>query len=123
MEPIVGPGFLNQVENGQSIAERISRLFCLDQKFPDLVLVKKISKAMEELTENENLKDVALSNMPDIDDEIENPYQDSAQTQNRLNTISEEGKTTSQQFVTGDQVSKDVKSFKKFDDIESEEES
>ena len=35
---------------------------------------------MEELTENENLKDVALSNMPDIDDEIENPYQDSAQT-------------------------------------------
>jgi hypothetical protein len=88
---IVSESYLNTIddtkqliENGdayQSVEEDLMCLLCLDHSYKHLLLIKKITKFIDELTMREELRDRALGVLPDdIDftnyDEDENAYED-----------------------------------------------
>lgn len=90
---IVSENYLNTIDDTkhlfeegdayQKVQDDLQGLLCLDQNYRDLLLIKKVTKFIDELTMSEELREQALRVLPDdIDfgdfDEDENAYDDNA---------------------------------------------
>lgn len=74
----------------QSVQEDLQSLLCLDPNYKDLLLIKKVTKFIDELTMREDLREQALRVLPDdIDfgdiDEEDNAYNDQSAPQEIYN--------------------------------------
>lgn len=76
---------LEEGDSYQTVQEDLQNLLCLDQNYKDLLLIKKVTKFIDELTMREDLREQALRVLPDdidfgdIDENEGSAYEDANQ--------------------------------------------